>query len=229
MVRWDVDPCCGPGVFNLKSDGVESGRADQAGVTRDNGVVDVIADDQRYVGPGTSERGPERPSIQHAEQEVDIGTNKPVPVVIHRPEMGGRAKLHLSGVAGHMVVAADQTAEPLWQWVDDVVGRDSGWDDHEHAVAAVFSGAGSPRNPRPVEGPLEDSVELFAHEHADVVVAVRSGESGNVDREQSAYLPATRMGKSPASRIGRRASMREVRPTDTMWPMVVCRSAQEGH
>ena len=72
--------------------------------------------------------------------------------------MGGGAKLDVGSGAGYVVMAPDQAAEAFGQWIDEAFRCDVGRDNHQCAVAAVFSKASSPRNPGLVEGALKDSV-----------------------------------------------------------------------
>jgi hypothetical protein len=111
-------------VFDLESHPPEGGRADQAGVARDDIPIDVIRDDQGKIGSGAGQRAPEWPGIQHAEQEVNVSSGEPVPVVVDGPEVGRDAKLDTGGRAGDVVMPADQAAEPFRQRIDDAGGAD---------------------------------------------------------------------------------------------------------
>jgi hypothetical protein len=150
----DVGPCSGPSGFDAESDRQEGGRADQARVTENNIAIDVFRDDQCQVGSCGDERALERPGVKQTKQEVNIGTDEAMPIVIDRPEVGCHAKLDMSGGTGDVVMAADQGAEPLRQRVDDARSGDARRHDDQRAVAAVFSETGSPGYPGPVKGPL---------------------------------------------------------------------------
>ena len=60
------------------------------------------------------------------------------------PRWAATPKLDTRGVAGDMVVAADQAAEPFRQRIDDGLCGDTGRDDDQCAVAAVFAEAAVP-------------------------------------------------------------------------------------
>jgi hypothetical protein len=75
-----------------------------------------------------------------------------------------------------------------------ITTRCSGAHQDQGAVAAVFAEAVRPRDAGIVEGLVKYPVELLVQVQADVVVAVRPGESGDVDREQGAELAVSRRG-----------------------------------
>jgi hypothetical protein len=120
---------------------------------------------------------------------------------------------------------ADQATEPLGQRVDDARGGDTRWNDDQHPIATIFPETGSPVHSRPVEGALEDSVQFLPHKHADVIVAIRTGKFGDVNREQGTHLPASRRSKCIAGWMGHRVSLREAGPMAMVRPSATCLSA----
>lgn len=100
-------------MFDLGPDGPESVRADHAGVAADDAAVDKIGDDKCHICAGANELAIERSRVQHTEQKVHVTANESVPVVVDWSKMDCSAKLDTCRVAGNMVVAADQAADPF--------------------------------------------------------------------------------------------------------------------
>jgi hypothetical protein len=119
---------------------------------------------------------------------VDGVADEALPVVVHEADVGGGPQLDLGGGAGHAVVAADEAAQPLQERIDQGGGADGAGDDDQGSVAAVVAQALVPGQAGPVEGGLKDLVEGFAQVCLDVVIALGSGEPGDVDGEQAAHL-----------------------------------------
>jgi hypothetical protein len=140
------------------------------------------------------ERAPERPRFQHAEQQVDVGADEAVPIVLDRPDVGGRAELDPRGLAGHVVVPADQAAQPLGQRIDDAFAGDIGRYHDQGAVPAVLVKAVRPRDSGAVERPLQHVVELLVQVQADFIIPARPGEASDVHREHGAQLTVSRRG-----------------------------------
>src|SRR4029079_1646330 len=121
---------------------------------------------------------------------------------LDRTDVGGRPELDARGVTGDVVMPPDEAAQPLRQRVDEALaGNDRRYHD-QGAVAAVLAEAVRPRDAGAVESLVQDLVELLVEVEANVIVAVRAGEPGDVHREQGTHLPVSRRG----GRLGRWAA-----------------------
>jgi hypothetical protein len=223
-----IDPGLGPGVLDLESDRPERVRADQVGVTAHDVAVDVFGDDQRDLRTRAGQRALERPGLEHAEQEIDVAADEPVPVVVDRADVSSDAELKTSRGAADVIMVTDEAAEPFGQRVDDSLARDSGRDRDQHAVAAVLVKALSPGNTGTVERLGDQPVKLFVQVTADDVVAVRPGEPGDIDGQQGAYLTVGRRRRRSAGRAAHRAATGVVSAQPVMSSRA-CNSSSAGH
>jgi hypothetical protein len=218
LIGWrsrEVSPRPGSGLLDLESDWLEGVRAEQAGVAADDVAVDVVGDNECQFGAGVSEGALQGSCLQHTEQEVDVAADEPVPVVVDRPDMGGCTQLNSGGLTRDMIMTTDQDAKPFGQRIDNACAGDAGRHDDQHAVTTVFVKAAGPGNTRTVEGLFEQPVELLVQVQADVIVAVRSSESGDVNGKNGAHLPISWRGRRPAGWARHSASAGEagaVRP-----------------
>src|SRR6185437_2282854 len=175
------------------------------------------------LGAGPVQGSPERTRIQHAEQQVDVGADEAMPVVLDRTDVGGRPKLDARGVTGDVVMSPDEAAQPLRQRIDEALaGHDRRYHD-QGTVAAVFAEAVRPRDAGAVESLVQDLVELLAKVESNVIVAVRASEPGDVHREQGTHLPVSRRG----GRLGRWAAHGRPAPGTTPLALAIRSSAQK--
>jgi len=93
------------------------------------------------------------PCIEQPAQEIYIGADEPVAVMMDRPEVKGTAQLNAGSFARHVVVTANEGAEPVRNWHEHTCGN-HGWGDDEHAITAVLVGTVSPWYVGPIESSL---------------------------------------------------------------------------
>jgi hypothetical protein len=96
-----------------------------------------------------------------------------------------------------MVVPPDEATQPLRQRVNEALAGDDGRHHDQGTIAAVLAEAVRPRDAGAVEGLMQDLIELLVQVEADIIVAVRAGEPGDVHREQGTHLPVSRRGGRP--------------------------------
>jgi len=133
--------------------------------------------------------------VKQAEEDVDVGADIAVIVIVDGTHVECGAELNARGLAEYPVVAPDEAAEPFRQWVDDTRWWQCGRYDDQRAVAAVLGWGVLPGQPGSAECRLQDLVQLSMQVEADVVVALRAGEADDVDTEQTADLALSRQAR----------------------------------
>ena len=108
-----VCPCACSCFLHAYRKALEQRQIDEIGVAANHIVVYIPRSYQRYLRTGFRKYAPERPGIKQPEQKTDVAANESMPILMDRSDMYRDTQLDLGRVGRYVVVATDQTPEPI--------------------------------------------------------------------------------------------------------------------